>query len=57
MKLKAVRDTGAPDSLVSEQLAHLLNLKVEPTRDTFWTIGSGESKFIGTASTTIRLAE
>ena len=58
MRLKAVRDIGALDySLVCEHLARVMYLNVEPTRDTFWTIGSGESRCIGTAGTTIRIAE
>ena len=48
VRLKAIRDTGAPDSVIGEKLARTLNLNIGPTEDLYSTVGSAaEIKFAG----------
>ena len=48
VRLKAIRDTGAPDSVIGEKLARTLNLNIGPTEDSYSTVGSAaEIKFAG----------
>ena len=57
--LCAIRDTAAPDSMISEKLANTLHLRIEPTKDSFSMVGSTtEVKFEGICrGVQVRLSE
>ena len=46
--LHTICDTGMLDSMISEKLANMLHLRIEPTKDSFSMVGSTtEVKFEG----------
>ena len=48
VRLHMIRDTGVPDSVISEKLANMLHLRIEHTKDSFSMVGSTtEVKFEG----------
>ena len=48
VRLRAIWNTVAPDSMINEKLANMLHLRIEPTKDSFSMVGSTtEVKFEG----------
>lgn len=47
-KVKAIRDTGSPDTIISSKLAEMLHFKIDPTNETFGVLGNVSSSYVGT---------
>lgn len=46
--MKAIRDTGSPDTIISSKLAEMLHFKIDPTNETFGVLGNVSSSYVGT---------